>query len=1098
MAMADIGEDQDDLNEVMREEMEDVIIYDGVSSRVPEIMAAGTHSPGGPNGIIRSQSFAGFSTLQERRSRCNSFMGNSAVQKKPTSKKPHLSGHKASSGSREPKPERVEEVYGALKQGLDEYLEVHQTGLDKLTSLMKDMKRNSRLGVLYDLDKQIKTIERYMRRLEFHMSKVDELYEAFCIQRRLREGASKMKQAFSASPSTKATRESMSEVNRRYKEYTENMSTLEGELENMLGEFHIKMKGLAGFARLCPGDQYEIFMRYGRQRWKLKGKIEVNSRQSWDGEEMVFMPLITDLINIKVTELKGLATHILVGSVICETKDLFTAMPQVVAVDVNDLGTIKLNLEVTWFPFDVEDLTLSSGNVSKATALQRRVSVYSQGTPETPTFQDQSFFSTLPDDVFENGGCGNAECKRLSFTFSDTSVSSPSLAPGQSNPEITITPPETCPQPQIPNVEVTVRIHADVVEEAEEGEEEEESRGSSGSVSTSLVSEEAESEWERAESQSNGGSVSLCSERQLSAVSPGGVFPDHAGPHSDGDEDDSSELLKPVELDTEEPGSLTRQLVRRLTSSDILPEAGVLSWAGEGSRAFLESSLEETLQSLLLRLESLGQRCRELQDLEQEVMRLEDLLKCRLPGHRSRSSSLSLMVESALESFDFLNTSDFDDDDTGDDHALQRSVFFDMEAESIEPGGPHPEARGHLSEALTEDTGVGNSVAGSPLPLTTGNENLDVAIVIHLQYCDHLIQLLSSGGSPWQRRAQLQKLSAQTQLLEELGEISTERLGSITSAADVLPGLAERPARMALWSECSGSGALFHATLDRVLKHMHHCYTGPLQERHPHTAADTVIRLVVSEMVDRSDLASSPTCHPHSALSQDVVPPSALSQDVVSPSALSQDVVPPSALSQDDVVPPSALSQDVVTVFQFHSYVSEHSVEDMEEHLLQVAREAVFAEGLSGGDSERCLKELEEVSHTGLCPRQQTLRALASLLSHQDPQLSEAAAAYITSASSHTPFRSKAVDCYTQALWESGVQTQRSACAALSCLQAVESLRAVVSLCDSADEELRHVAIETLLTFGEEGRLAYEQLDTMPREMVRLGTRRGNAVTTAF
>jgi hypothetical protein len=76
---------------------------------------------------------------------------------------------------------------------------------------------------------------------------------------------------------------------------------------------------------------------------------------------------------------------------------------------------------------------------------------------------------------------------------------------------------------------------------------------------------------------------------------------------------------------------LTRQLVRRLTSSDILPEVVGLSWAGEGSRAFLESSLEEALHSLLLRLESLGQRCREMQDLEQEVMRLEDLLKVR-PG----------------------------------------------------------------------------------------------------------------------------------------------------------------------------------------------------------------------------------------------------------------------------------------------------------------------------------------------------------------------------------------------------------------------------------------------------------------------------------
>lgn len=57
------------------------------------------------------------------------------------------------------------------------------------------------------------------------------------------------------------------------------------------------------------------------------------------------------------------------------------------------------------------------------------------------------------------------------------------------------------------------------------------------------------------------------------------------------------------------------------------------------------------------------------------------------------------------------------------------------------PRSHHPEARGHLSEALTEDTGVGNSVAGSPLPLTTGNENLDVAIVIHLQYCNHVIQV---------------------------------------------------------------------------------------------------------------------------------------------------------------------------------------------------------------------------------------------------------------------------------------------------------------------------------------------------------------------
>ncbi|XP_016524796.1 rho family-interacting cell polarization regulator 2 [Poecilia formosa] len=1051
--------------------------FPGVSSRVPEIMAAGTHSPGGPNGIIRSQSFAGFSTLQERRSRCNSFIGNSAVPKKPQSKpkKTHLSGQKGSSSSREPQPKRLEEVYTALKQGLDEYLEVHQTELDKLTSLMKDMKRNSRLGVLYDLDKQIKSIERYMRRLEFHISKVDELYEAFCIQSRLKDGAIRMKQAFSSSPSTKGTKESIAEVNRRYKEYTENMSAFESELENLLGEFHIKMKGLAGFARLCPGDQYEIFMRYGRQRWKLKGRIEVNSRQSWDGDEMVFMPLISDLINIKVTELKGLATHMLVGSVICETKELFTAMPQVVAVDVNDLGTIKLNLEVTWYPFDVEDLTLSSGNLSKAAALQRRVSVYSQGTPETPTFQDSSFFSTLPDDIFENGGCGVAECKRLSFTFSDTSGSSPSPAQSsfsqsQSNPEITVTPPDTdsLPTPILQTMEDSIAEEHLEEEEEEEDEEEEvyEEDGETGSRgsrnSASLASDEADvadSEWERTESQrnsiSNCGSAapSLCSDGHLSTVAPEDVFLDHA------------DELKPVELDTEEPGNLTRQLVKRLTSSEIVSPAGSstegggsLGWAGEGSRAFLESSLEEAIHSLLTKLESLTHRCRELQDLEQEVMRLEDLLKCRLPGHRSRSSSLSLTVESALESFDFLNTSDFDDDDTGDDNTgicslPQKSPPLDADPERIE--SQHPEARGHLSEALTEDTGVGNSVAGSPMPLTTGNENLDVAIVIHLQYCIHLIQMLTSGMGVWQRRGVLLKLSGQTQLLEELAEISVDRLGGVTSAADVLPSLAERPQLMTLWSECSGSAGLFHTTLDRVFKHMNQRYSAVLQERHPHSA-DAVIGMVVGEMVDRSDLAAA-----HG---------------------------PPAA----------ALSRDVLTVFQFHNYILQHDVQDMETHLLHLAREEVFAETLCGDDFSRRLAQLEEVPLSTLWPRNGTLRALASLLTAEDPQVNKAAADYLSSGASDRHFRARAVEYYTQALSEAGVQSQRAACSALSCLQAVESLKAVVALCDSADEELRHVAIETLLTFGEEGRLAYEQLDTVVGDMIRLGTRRGNAVTTAF
>ena len=44
----------------------------------------------------------------------------------------------------------------------------------------------------------------------------------------------------------------------------------------------------------------QIFMKYGRQRGKLRGRIEVNSKQVWDSEEMVFLPLITEFLSIKV------------------------------------------------------------------------------------------------------------------------------------------------------------------------------------------------------------------------------------------------------------------------------------------------------------------------------------------------------------------------------------------------------------------------------------------------------------------------------------------------------------------------------------------------------------------------------------------------------------------------------------------------------------------------------------------------------------------------------------------------------------------------------------------------------------------------------
>uniref|UniRef100_A0A3P9IX77 FAM65 N-terminal domain-containing protein n=1 Tax=Oryzias latipes TaxID=8090 RepID=A0A3P9IX77_ORYLA len=243
-----------------------------------------------------------------------------------------------------PQPERLDEVYAALRRGLQSYLQVHQLELDSLGHQVRENKRNGRLKLISDHILHFFGIF-LMKPLSFQ---VEELYDAYCIQRRLRDGASKMVAAFNSAAGSKEARESQNEANRGYRECTEHMCSLESEIESQMGEFHVKMKGLAGFARLCAGDQYEVLMRYGRQRWRLRGRVEVSNKQIWDSEEYIFLPLVTELLSIKVTELKSLANHVVVGSVSCEMLDLFCPLPQTLAVDINDLGTVKLNLEVTW------------------------------------------------------------------------------------------------------------------------------------------------------------------------------------------------------------------------------------------------------------------------------------------------------------------------------------------------------------------------------------------------------------------------------------------------------------------------------------------------------------------------------------------------------------------------------------------------------------------------------------------------------------------------------------------------------------------------------------------------------------------------------
>ncbi|XP_020933521.1 protein FAM65C isoform X2 [Sus scrofa] len=337
----------------------------------------------------RSASFAGFSSAQSRRI-TKSTHRNSVRPRMPAKSSKMYGTLGKGSVCLDPKPQQVKKIFEALKRGLKEYLCIQQAELDYLSGRHKDTRRNSRLAFYYDLDKQTRSVERHIRKMEFHISKVDELYEGYCIQCRLRDGASNMQRAFSRCPPSRASRESLQELGRSLQECTEDMWLIEGALEVHLGEFHVRMKGLVGYARLCPGDQYEVLLRLGRQRWKLRGRIESDDSQTWDEEEKAFIPTLHENFEIKVTELRGLSS-LAVGAVTCDITDFFTTRPQVIVVDITELGTIKLQLEVLWNPFDTESFLVSPSPTGKFSMGSRKGSLYSWTPPSTPSFRERYY-----------------------------------------------------------------------------------------------------------------------------------------------------------------------------------------------------------------------------------------------------------------------------------------------------------------------------------------------------------------------------------------------------------------------------------------------------------------------------------------------------------------------------------------------------------------------------------------------------------------------------------------------------------------------------------------------------------------------------------
>ncbi|XP_061177903.1 rho family-interacting cell polarization regulator 1-like isoform X2 [Saccostrea echinata] len=259
---------------------------------------------------------------------------------------PGISFRKSPKMPKVPRPNRTLLMFESVKNGIREFIQATREDIEALHSRTVDQTTTSQ---------QIKAAERYMKRLEFHLAKIEELHDHYRVQQQMREGTRTMQRAFIVSPHRK--KDSMERVRYGLKECSQTMCSIEAQLEAMMGTFSCKLKGMAGFARLCPGDVFEIVIKHGTQKWKSKGRIEKNGTQKWDNPDFKFKAVIGDVFNIKGIELR-LLKSVTLGQKKCETKDLFSANPQLMTVSINTNGSLKLSVIIIWNPLDGVEETM--------------------------------------------------------------------------------------------------------------------------------------------------------------------------------------------------------------------------------------------------------------------------------------------------------------------------------------------------------------------------------------------------------------------------------------------------------------------------------------------------------------------------------------------------------------------------------------------------------------------------------------------------------------------------------------------------------------------------------------------------------------------
>ncbi|XP_045113382.1 rho family-interacting cell polarization regulator 2-like isoform X3 [Portunus trituberculatus] len=648
-----------------------------------------------------------------------------------------------------PRPERASQISSSVAHGLKDCVGVTKQDLEALHQVSQDAHLHQQSqGRLYEVEKQIKAAERYLKRVEYHLSKLEDLQDQYTLHQKLRDGVRSMAYAYALSPG-KEKASALSNVRSGYRECTETLCALEVKIEQLIGTLTLEMKGIQGFARLCPGDVFEVTLKHGTQKWKSRGRVCKDNTQTWDNQRTVIKGLIGEMLLIKAVEVRVLGKTVVIGNKVCETKDLFSPHPQLMTVNLNPSGSLKLNLVITWNPLDgvIEDGLMRTPSMSATSpGNKRRLPVLhplSSSPPNTVAGVPSGKDSNLSPECDHDSSFGSMSAR--SSTADSASPLSEYRGLLSSHAALSTRTDSNSPVSDYQGLSRRSDSQDSILFDGRDSASPQ--CDNTGNFTLVRKKESRVEQWARYSqfSISQGSNMDMMS-RSFS----------HLSSYSTG--------LSPT---------MSQSLSQQLDLLATEPES--FKW-GEGhtwDEANPPMTLKKVVSRLRTCLEDIQGQFPQLHTLEEAVLDLDDMCRTCSSRRGSSASDISLLVESALECFDFLSA-ECDDIDDDDDHGDDDDEYYPENCRSRRDSNTseislsvesalecfdflnavcdddfeddHPDACEEKKNKETAALLAASCQPDTSQPVVTSSAQLDLFLYTHLRHALQLLQHLGSFG----------------------------------------------------------------------------------------------------------------------------------------------------------------------------------------------------------------------------------------------------------------------------------------------------------------------------------------------------------------